>query len=257
MDLSVFYSYLYDRIHSKIFTKEDVSNYINELIDFLELNEYLSEIVFTPDRYANMAAYNLGDRKIKVALQAIINEARMTLNMMKRMPDNNGMINAFILETLLHEITHIYHNYLITECDNDISKVFRMQLEYFYSDDPFKLDQYNYYYNKLIFERDASITAIENILRIIMKYSNDKQLYKYYYKELKKFILTGYKEYKDRVLSPIEVIQSEIFATEPLIVENIDLYDKFRLGFMVSKEEYSYFKENIDEIILSKNNLHR
>ena len=38
-------------------------------------------------------------------------------------------------------------------------------------------------------------------------------------------------------------------------IDDISLYDRIKLGFQVSKRDYEEFANNIDSIILSKNNL--
>ena len=179
----------------------------------------------------------------------------MVLNMMDDKPHRESMINLFILKTLIHEITHIYHNYLISECDNDIAKVFYVELEYFQTDSDLVSDQYQTHYNKLIFERDANISAIENILRIIKKYINDPKLYEYYLNTLKEYLLAGYEEDGDKIISPIEVVYRDLLQQGMIEADNIDLYDRIKLGFQVSDDDMRYFVENIDAIVKTKNNL--
>ena len=255
MDLSTIYNYLYDKITLNVFSEDDIKFYINDIVSFLELNEYLADIVFIPDRYKNLGSYHLGERKMNIAIKAIVNEARLVLNMMDDKPHQESMINLFILKTLLHEITHIYHNYLITECDSDIAKVFYLELAYFQSDSEIVAQQYEKHYSKLIFERDANITSVENILRIIKKYVNDPMLYDYYFEYLKHYLLSGYSEDNDTITSPIEIVYGDILHQDMIVADNIDLYDRFRLGFQVNRDEMSYFKDNIDTIIKAKNNL--
>lgn len=257
MDISFLYDYLYEKISFKIFDEHDIKRYISDVIDYLELNDYLTDVLFTEDKYVNLAAYNFQYRTIKVSMKAIINEARMVINMMNDKSDYELKINLFILEALIHEIHHVYHNYLVRECDNEISTIFYNQLSHFYREDEQSNNEYESYYNKLIFERDANISAIENILRIIQKHLDNKEIYDYYYNELKKFILAGYVVEDSRIISPFEIVQGELLKLEMLTVEGIDLYDRLKLGFQVSRDEFEYFNDNSDEIILTKNNLHR
>ena len=257
MDISFLYDYLYNKIQLENFNEDDVKHYVQDVVSFLELNEYLADVWFSPERYRDLGSYNFKDRKVRVALKAIINEARMVLNMMDDKPNQQLMINLFILKTLLHEITHIYHNYLVSECDNDISKVFYVELDYFHQDTDLVSEQYVTHYNKLIFERDANISSVENILRIISKYLHDDLVFAYYYEELKRYLLAGYEERNGRIISPIEVVYQDLLKQDIIYASNIDLYDRLKLGFQVTSEEMNEFKGNIDSIILFKNNLHR
>ena len=256
MNIAILYDYLYNKITKEIFTKEDVTQYIYDIVTYLELNEYLTDVIFTDDRYVNLASYNFKDRNIKVSMKAIINEAKMMINTMKSKSSMELKINLFILESLIHEIHHVYHNYLISDTELPISQIFYNELSYFYLDDPEHQKAYEDYYSMLIFERDANISAIENILRIIQKYAKNDEVFEFYLSELKKFILTGYSVDNGKVISPIEAVYKDLLHYDLFSVDNIDLYDRLKLGFQVSKDEIEYFKDNSDTILLTKNNLH-
>ena len=49
MNIAILYDYLYNKITKEIFTKEDITQYIYDIMTFLELNEYLTDVIFTDE----------------------------------------------------------------------------------------------------------------------------------------------------------------------------------------------------------------
>ena len=146
-------------------------------------------------------------------------------------------------------------NHLITESNLPIASVFRSELELFGNDNEYLMKYYQQHYSSFIFEREANICSTENILRIIIDHCYDEHIYKHYFELLKSELLSGYEKSVLSVYSPIERIYDDLIKLKTPEIDDISLYDRIKLGFQVSKRDYEEFANNIDSIILSKNNL--
>lgn len=254
MELSNFTINDFSTIKDKVFSTDEIKQYVNSIVSFLEITDYLTSISFVNNRYQDLAVYNFKYMTLKISLIAITNEVKMEINYNDKI-DFTLFTNLLIISTLIHEINHIVQNHLVTESNIPIANIFRRELEIFTAENDYIVKYYQTNYSSFIFEREANINSIENILKIIIKYCYDSEIYSYYFELLKEELISGYEKHLTTIYSPIERIYDELLCDKVPIVNNISLYDRIKLGFQVSKEEYEEFNENIDSIILSKNNL--
>lgn len=254
MELSNIQINNFSSIKNKIFTQEEIINYIKQVISYLEITDYLSDILFTTVKYQDLASYNFKSKQLKVSLIAIMNEVKMEINNDNRL-NFTLLTNLTIILTLIHEINHILQNYFITESNIPLFQIFKEELELFEDESEAVLRYYQTNYSSFIFEREADINSCENVLKIINSCCFDQITFDYFYDLLKKELISGYTVHDSFVYSPIERIYSELLRRDIPSVDNIDTYDRIKLGLMVSKAEYDHFIQNIDQVILSKNNL--
>lgn len=244
----------FSEIRTKIFTKDEIIDYIRQVVSYLEITDYLSEIIFTNVKYQDLASYNFKSKELKMSLIAIMNEAKMEVNYDNRL-NYTLLVNLTIILTLIHEINHTLQNYLIHESDLPLFQIFEEELDLFADESQAMLRYYQTNHSSFIFEREANINSCENILRILNNDCFDQIIFEYFYDLLKKELLSGYAIHKTYVYSPIERIYKDLIKKKHPSIDGVDLYDRIKLGFNVSKEDFDTFSQNIDQLILSKNNL--
>lgn len=244
----------FSEIRTKIFTKVEIINYIRKVVSYLEITDYLTEIIFTNVKYQDLASYNFKSKELKLSLIAIMNEAKMEVNYDNRL-NYTLLVNLTILLTLIHEINHILQNYLINESDLPLFRVFKEELELFVDESESMMRYYQTNYSSFIFEREANINSCENVLRILNNDCFDQIIFEYFYDLLKKELLSGYAVHDTIVYSPIERIYKDVIKKEHPTIDGVDLYDRIKLGFNITRDEFDSFSQNIDQLILSKNNL--
>lgn len=248
MVLAILLDKLLKKINTKVFSEKDIKEYIDTLVDYMELNNYYKGTRFVKgDR--PLATYSFNTLLIKIHLYQLLKIANTDYLYYKYQCQKPLFINLAILETVYHEVIHIFQNYVFKESDFPLRQLFGNDIMYLNSLDS-KDNTYTNYHDFFVIERDANIAAVENILRIIKVYIDSPLLFDLYMERLKSFLIIGYD-----TTSPIEKIYKDLYYMDPPIIENVDLYDRIRLGFQLSDKELECWNNSQHKIILEKNNL--
>ena len=241
---------LLDKINKSIFKKEDVIKYVNDLVNNLDIYNYLKEIQFTHD-IDDLSTYIFHSRILKVNLKAIIDDA---CNYYDRDNDDEKIlfINIHIIMSLVHEVVHAYQNYFIHNSNNPLYNYMYEELLYFVNLDR---DLYDDYYNCFSFEREAIVVSYEVALFILKSKIKNKALYDYLEYWLIDILLSGYEINKGKIFSPAETV-ANLMQMKIIFNKDYDLYTNLKYGFKVRKKDYNYFKNNSKKI-LRKKDLHQ
>lgn len=242
--------YLKD-IDDHIYTKEEIEDMVDKIIKDAQLDDYYNGIRFTTDNNDDMGSYNFLSKIIKIYYEHVIWIAEDDFDELGLTKNRNAFINLSILETLFHEITHVIQNFIITESDWPLAPLLRLDVLYF-NEHIVSDEDYTRYHDYFLYERDANATALEHLLYIIRRYVKDDEIFECFKERLHSFMVEGYSKDGDIVTSPIEFIFKNLYKLDVPCVQNMDLYDRMKLGFIVSKEEYDRYINNRNRIILAK-----
>lgn len=251
MDLSKIPLFMLNKIRTSIFTLDDIELYINGLVSSIEAQDFYRGIIPEKRRDGNLATYNYDIRKIRIFYEMMLFEGRLEAKYLNH--DNYILVtNVLIIETIIHEVVHIYQNYCYHVKDYPFVSILMRQVKFTeYMDE----NLYDYYYSYFTFERDAETIAIENVLIILRYLIKDTKLFVHYLDGLKLRIMAGY-QYRNKLFySPFEAIYQDLFKEECPEINVEDPYDSLKLGLRVSKRQYEIFKHNYKSIIIDKNHL--
>jgi hypothetical protein len=251
MDLAFLPDKLLNKINNEYFNKDDITYYIYELVKYLELNEFYNGVIYDDTKCNTFATYNSKTKYIRLFYDVALKEGQYEALYIKC--DDILFTNIFIIETILHEVIHMYqaHCYKYEK----LPFVDLLYRQYKYTS---KCDSsiYELYYDYFTFEREAESIAIENVLVLLRKLVPDYKLFSYYVDLLKKEIVTGYNIRNNILVSPLESIYQSLFHEDVPTIGIDDNYVKLKLGLPVSKRTLYNFKSNYQDIIIDKNNLH-
>lgn len=243
-------SYL-EAIKDHIYTIDELKMMVESIIQESELDDYYSDIEFTMQSNADIGSYNFASKIIKLFYEHIIWIAEDDFDELKLNKNKIAFINLSILEALFHEITHVIQNYIAFESNWALAPLVRLDIicfnEHVVSD-----EDYTKYHDFFLYERDANATALEHVLYIIRKYVHDDDIFECFKERLHGFLIDGYSKEENQIISPIEFVFKELYKLEVPCVHNMDLYDRIKLGFMITKEEYDRYINNKNKIILAK-----
>lgn len=238
------------KIEDHVFTEDEIKKYIYDLINYLELNDYFRGVLFNSVKLNGLASYSFKTKKIKISLELIEKEAVLEYENANFSKKLIAFINLELLQAIYHEITHVIHNYMAFDANLSIGYLFYVDIVTLNNSD-ISDEEYDRIHDLMVIERDANITSIENILLIIKKYLKSDKLYAYYEEKLKTFMLDGYSN-DETVISPIEFLYDEIYHLELPNVDNIDLYERMKLGLPLKKKDIKTFMNNGGHIISKK-----
>lgn len=253
MFLEVISKYL-GRLNEHILSVEELKDITYTLVENFELKDYFSGIEFNIPNNTDLGTYNFITKKMRLHRKHLIWMAEDDYKRSKLTSNRITFINLSILEALFHEMVHAMQNYIAFDANWTLSPLLKMDIVSFYNHTVSDED-YDAYHNAFPYERDANATAIEYILYIIQNYVHDDELYEYFKNRLHGFMIEHYQKDGDNITSPIEFVYTDIYGLAVPCVHNMDLYDRIKLGFNVSAEEYDQYIRNKNEMILAKNNL--
>lgn len=242
------------KLNHHIFSIEELKNMTYKLIEYIEIEDYFSGISFIIENNTDLGTYNFMTKEMKLHRKHLIWTAEDDFANSHLTNNRIAFINLSILEALFHEICHAIQNYVAFDANWPLSPLLKLDIVSFYNHTVSDED-YDKYHDAFLYEREANTTAIENILCIIKQYLQDDELYEYFRDRLHGFMIESYQKDGEKIISPIELIYTNIYGLEPPCVHNMDLYDRIKLGFAVSKEEYEQYIRNKNEMILAKNGL--
>lgn len=251
MNFSLIRNELLTKIDKVIFSQEDIKTYLLDLINYLGLHDYTSDIIFDDISNDTLATYCFHTRKIKININNIIRDAK---SIYPFIDDNNLIlfINLSFIEAILHEVVHIFQNYLF---NNENYSLLQLYLKEFIAADKMEEDDYSIYYNCFIFEREAIVTSLENILIILKNFIKNDKLFEYYLEQLTQYLTIGYKSNNQSIVSPIEILFNYYFKESVPTITNLDIYDTLKLGFQINKDNFILYNNKARNLILEKNNL--
>jgi hypothetical protein len=241
----------YKSLDNHILSMDEVKSYIFYLVDYLEIGNYVTDVVSLDG--TDCGRYSFDELLIRINLPRIIMMANVYFEKCHIEKDRTLFINLNILESILHEVVHGIQNCKIHEEDLAYNILFlrEMQLAEYISDELY--DQYYFFFS---YERDAMITSIENILHIIdYNYKDKDRIFSYFLNNLYKYLVYGYRVGYDSITSPAEIINEELFNSPTPILSNIDIYDRLKLGYQIKPKNLRSFNRKKNRKILMKNNL--
>lgn len=245
MKIYLLNEFIINNLNKDILTFDQLKKYIIEIIKELELENYLNDVIESDE--VDFASYNIQDNTIKINYNDIIKYAKVDHRFLDSSINFYLFVNSELLINIFHEIVHIIQTCLYTEYSNEIYQIYKQNFELITA---MTDKEYVKTYDCLTVERDANITAFENLLSILESYySNETELIKYYYTCMKKQLLTGYIYSKGRLISPIENIYKNYMKQEAPIIDNISTYNKLKIGADISKSTYYDNKKKADELI--------
>lgn len=239
----------------RLLTEKEILVFVNDLIDYIGINDYLSYISFDEKiGVNNLAMYNFDQLSLKINLKNIKKYVNKAYSLVEDIQNVNNILftNLAIIISIIHEEIHAYQNYLIHEEDLSLGLEFYKELEFAYNNYQLYIDNYQCF----TFERDACSSSYETILKYLkMYYPKEVDLFNYYLSYLDILIRHGY-IIGDKITSPVETLYHDLFKEKPISIDGIDLIDRMKLGFQITKEDYNNYYENTRKLLLSKMNLH-
>lgn len=251
MDLSKLPVFMLNKIRTSIFTLDDIDLYINGLVSSIGCQDFYNGIITDNARNGNLATYNYHTYKIRIFYEMMLTEGRLEAKYLNR-EDYILVTNIIIIQSIIHEVVHMFQNYCYHQQDYPILPIFFRQLQFSEECDE---KTYNAYYSYFTFERDADTIALENVLVILRYLIKDAGLFIYYLEILKAQIIRGYQIKNNTFTSPIETIYQDLFKSECPKIELDNSYDSLKLGLRVSKRQYNKFKHEYKSIIIANNEL--
>lgn len=228
---------IYSIISNHIISKEEIINYVNELVIANNLSDLIEHIIITKlDN--NMGAYNTEEKTLKINYENIVYYADYAYNQRNLNMSKSLFIGLYLLMVVAHEITHVI------QFNDKESKFYDL----FIDESNYSASNYSNYlklHDNFAFEREARINAIENILDLI-KENNDEISYEYYFELLSVTLKDGYSMFS----SPSTKIKK--YVKNNIDIKKLDLYDKLKYGFNVKFSEINKFNKNKDSIIIKK-----
>ena len=244
-----------DDFRSKLLNEEltinELKAYVLKIIDYLDLKDYVNDIVDTD--LTDMACYNTKDKIIKVNVKGINKVSKYNYLFNELSANKNLYINLSLLVSIFHEITHIIQYYLVDNDSEDRVNLPTLYYREFSSINEMSSSNYAKYYYCIILEREADITAYENIIHMIYHYFNQEQeLFTSFLKELRHVLTIEYVVDNGKVYSPLNTLYSGYYHEATPRIEGLDTYDALKLGTNVSLDDYNNFLSHSDEIINNK-----
>lgn len=244
---------LLTNIEDHIYDELEIKRYIYALINYLEVNDYFRGVLFNSINTQGLATYSFKTQKIKINYNLILKEATQEYIHSGLNKKIITFINLELLQAIFHEVMHVIHNYMAFDGELSIGYIYLVDIEAL-NNLNISNEEYWKIHDLMPIEREANITALENILMIIKRYINDDKLFEYYLNKLSYFMLDGYQIDKN-ITSPMEYLYNEIYHLELPTISNIDLYDKIKLGIPLKRNELRTYTNKEIYIILKKNNL--
>ncbi|MCH5167655.1 MAG: hypothetical protein J1F35_07200 [Erysipelotrichales bacterium] len=238
-------------IEHQIFTKKDIENYIWEIVNEFELNDYLKDIIFTND-IEHLAFYHFGERTLKINYEEMINDAENNYGK----EDKHELViftNLYILTSLVHEIVHILQNYYARTSRKPIRIYMKTEILCFST---LTKELYDKYYDCFSFEREAIVTSLEVVLYVIKTKIKNEELYGYFRDWLAESLLSGYIIKHKKLISPAHIISKNVMKISGSYKPKYNIYSKLKYGFDLPYWQYNYFKNNAATII-NKKTLHQ
>ena len=244
--------HFYSKLDHHILSLNEIEAYVFNLINRLEIEEYISDVVFD-DELDHLGSYSFEDEAIKLNVSGIIQEAKKLFVDFKINKDQILFVNLNILEAVLHEVMHGIQNCNLNETDFAYNILYAKELAY---KDTIRDDLYDKYYYLFSYERDAIITSIENLLHIIRdRYPDKEKIFEYFLSNLYSFLVLGYTINVCKIKSPAEKMYDEVYHETTPTLSNIDTYDRMKLGYQMTPHNFRSFKRNKVKKILAKNDL--
>lgn len=247
------FGHIMSNIENHVFTDKEIKSYIYALINYLELNDFFRGVIINSPHIKGLATYSFKTLKIKIAKDYIEEVAVQEYEHSSLKKKIITFINLELLQAIYHEVAHVIHNYIAFNTDYPIRNLYYVDICALNNLD-LSDEEYDKIHDLMIIEREANITSLENILIVIKRYLNSDTLFDYYLKKLQTFMLDGYIIDKE-VISPMDVLYNEVYHLELPNVDNIDLYNRIKLGLPLKKKDLRTYINNERNIILSQNNL--
>ena len=248
-------------LFDRIFTDEDINEFVNFHMHRAKLDDYIKKIIIKEEIDGeNLSVYNLKTRELTIYRERIIKDAEEWLDDFKRdfdsplstyfMDEKNIIffINLNILNSLVHELCHVVQNKIIHTCHSKYQEL--IEEEYlFYQLEP---DYYEKYYQCFTFEREAIACSFEAILLIIRQNTKDNCLFDFFLEEFKYHLVSGYTLENNKLTAPAEVIQKGFLKIKKIHKPSDDIYEKLKFGYPIPKKTYQDFLDNGNHYISEK-----
>ena len=240
-------------IDKHIYTKEEIRDMAYELVSFAELDDYFEDLIFSSDDNNNLGSYNYSTKIIKFKYDDILEIAK---NDFENGIGNDEIVftNLCLLEALFHEMMHVIQNHVAFATDWPLSVLVKIDILLF-ADHTISDEEYDEFHDFFMIEREAMISALENILLIIRYYVKNSETYELFKGRLEAFIRQGYAKIDGKVISPMEYVYQNIYDLEPPVISNMALYDRMKLGFPISVKEYNKYLASTKGMSILKKNL--
>lgn len=242
---------LLNKISTSIFNEDDVRSFVLELVQHLELSDYLNKIDFNYKHTYNMAKYDVYSHDLKIDLESIINDAIYLYDRDDDEEEKLLFINIMIIVSLVHEVVHIKQNSRLGD-KLGIYSLMRKEINLLQI---LTDEEYDDYYIYFSFEREAIATSFEVALYLLKTKIKNDAIFEYMLENLTCILLAGYKQKRKRFISPMQVINSKFSKNSFYMISNKDIYDSLKYGYPVTEEQYRDFKVNSKKTIMRKNNL--
>ena len=239
----------------KLLTEElsinDLKTYIGKIIDYLDINDYVNDIVESD--LTDLACYNTKDKIIKVNLKGINKIANFNYLFDGLEGNKNLYKNLTILVSLFHELTHtIQYNLIEQDSENRITLPSLYYREFTTINEMSNTNYARYYYC-IILEREANITAYENITHMLYHHFNQEHdLLESFLGDLKHILTHEYVVDNGQVYSPLNTLYQSYYHEDTPRIEGLDTYDALKLGVNISVDDYNKFIYHSDEMINEK-----
>lgn len=248
--------YIYDFSKNNTLINSDfIYNIVLELIDVLELNEYIKTILICYLKSNTLTRYYVNEKKLCIDLKKLIYCISNYIANQKidcSYEDKILLTNLYIVKILYHELEHAIQEKKINIYFNDETKILVLSgiWEEKLKKSNLKLyEKEKYLYNPI--ERQANMMSCRRIIEIC-NFLNNKEILNFFKCELINISLQGYEE-RD-INYPIFKYflgNSDFLRISDIVrkVRTFDFSERLNIGLEISENEYYSLKEKKKRII--------
>lgn len=232
------------QLGNHILTEKEIFEYISDLIDYMEVNEYLNAVYFNNAPIKNSyGVYNFVKKAIYLNINNIIKFSFKNIKTLRIKENSTLYINLNILLNVFHEFNHACQNDLMHSLNNPVTDEFYKELLLLNDRD----DVYDEYHDLFTFERNSISVSYDNILQLFLKYYSDQYMYLCFSEIYKQFLMFGYDK-----TSPIEILYKDFFHEEYKDILLLDDFNRIKLGYPISSEFKSNNFDSLDRLLTKK-----
>lgn len=250
--------YIYDfSKYNKLVNSNLIYNVVLELIDDLELDEYIKTILICDLKLNTLTRYYINERKLCIDLKKLIYCVSKFIADQKTdcsYEDKILLTNLYIVKILYHELEHAIQEKKISIYSNDETEILILSEKWEEKLKKLNLKLYEkdkYLYNPI--ERQANMMSCRRIIEIC-NFLNNKEIINFFKRELINQSLLGYEESNNYPIFKYFLGNSDFLEICDIVKKEsiFDFSERLNMGLEISEHEYSSLEEKRKRIIKVK-----
>ena len=242
-------------IKGNLATKELIRSIIELLVNYYEVDDYVSNIKISNFNSQMLASYNEDEKVIYINYQKIICSVASHISNNSNIVNFNHkilLINMYILEILLHELEHIIQIKKIATNNNEESNFLKISNNWEQRLKIINVKKYNMHLYKVNpLEREANLKSNKK-LTILSEELNIKEINFFFNNE---YFTTTLNDYNiANLIYPTTIFfkdfkkDSKFKETLQILNSHISLNRRLELGLQISRDEFEFVNEKLKAI---------